>query len=227
MYTYSTGIFMQSGLTSQEALYGTIGLMILQTIFNASGSLLIDRCGRRPLLLWGNLGSILATTLLVLTTVLSQRGICPNCQYGSLAALLLFIMVFNLGSIAVPLVLPSEMFPKAATESAVTVSVGFLHGSATLIGIVFPFMQDAFKEWTFLFFSGVYGVCTIYLWFTLTETRGRTFEEIQCDLLKHHVKRPKYLPQESELKQRHAIAALNNKNWQRREPCSYKRNLGT
>lgn len=209
---------MQSGFTGQIAIYGTIGFMVLQTVFNALGSLLIDRCGRRHLLLWGNVACIIATSLRVLTTVVAQRGVCPNCQYGSLVVLLLFIMIFNLASISVPLILQSEMFPKAAKESAVTVSVGFLHGSATLVGIVFPFMQHAFKEWPFIFFSGAYGICTIYLWFTLIETKGRTFEEIQADLVKRHVKRPKYIPQQSELIQRHAIHGLDNKYWRSGNP---------
>lgn len=193
---------MQAGLTSQEALYGTIGLMALQLVFNALGALVIDRFGRRPLLLWGNWGCVLATALLTLTTVLAQRGTCPNCQYGSLAALFFFIIVFNLGPISVPLVLASEMFPKAAKESAVTISIGFLHGSSAIVGVLFPVMQSSFKEWTFLFFTGVYSVCTIYLWFALIETKGRTFEEIQRDILKHHIKRSKDTPQQSGLRQR-------------------------
>lgn len=174
---------MQSGLSAQEALYGTIGLMLLQLIFTGIGALLIDRNGRRKLLLGGNLACILAAALLVLTNALANHDLCANCRYGSLACLMFFIMVFNIGPGSVPLILPSEIFPKAAKTSAVNVALACMYGSSAIVSIAFPLMQAKMKEWTFTVFLGILFVCTVYLWLTLMETKGKTFEEIQMQIL--------------------------------------------
>ncbi|XP_055331762.1 LOW QUALITY PROTEIN: solute carrier family 2, facilitated glucose transporter member 3-like [Paramacrobiotus metropolitanus] len=182
VYTYSTAIFSSVGLARLQSMYGTIGLMFVQTMSGVSGMLLMDKAGRRKLLIAGNIGCTLAMVLLTVFSLLVNRGVCPQCQWGGLAAVLAFIILFGIGPASVPWVLTAEMFDKSSRSSAMTVVMACCHAAGGTVAAVFPLMMTSLDAWTFLVFAGIMTVFTVFFWWTVVETKGKTFSEIQAIL---------------------------------------------
>lgn len=181
VYPYSTAIFSSVGLLPSEALYGTAGVMALQICTTCAGMFLMDRAGRKFLLILGNIGCIVTCVVMVVFSSEVRQG-CHWCKYGGLACILVFIISYNIGPGIVPWVLPSEMFSKASRSSAVTVVSFCCHASTMLVTALYPLMQAGMDEWTFMPYAVALVIFTVYFWFGVIETKGKTFNEIQKDL---------------------------------------------
>ncbi|XP_055343826.1 solute carrier family 2, facilitated glucose transporter member 3-like [Paramacrobiotus metropolitanus] len=191
VYSYSTDIFRQCGLSREIAAYGTIALLILQMLFAILGSFLVDKAGRRTLLLVGLFGCMVTLSFMVLFAVLTKYGVCIGCQYGNLVALFLFIMFYTTGPASVPFVLVAEMFSLTSRQSAATLVMIFCQAVSAIVAAVFPVMQVNLMEWTFTVFAGIILALATYLATALVETKGKTFLEIQALLEKRYYSKMK------------------------------------
>ncbi|XP_055343860.1 solute carrier family 2, facilitated glucose transporter member 3-like isoform X2 [Paramacrobiotus metropolitanus] len=186
VYTYSSNIFRQCGLSKDVAAYGTIGLLGLQAASAVIGSLLMDKAGRKPLMLIGLFGCAMSLIAMVTFAALTSYRICVGCEYGNLAALFVFIMVYVCGPASVPFILPAEMFGLLTRQSATTLIMMLCQGVTAVVSAVFPVMQVYLSQWTFVIFAGVTLILAVILSLTLMETKGKTFLEIQASLEKRY-----------------------------------------
>ncbi|KAL4378902.1 hypothetical protein GQ457_02G035540 [Hibiscus cannabinus] len=157
---YLGSVFEQAGISSGLGLQVTACFQIPVSIF---GLLLMDRSGRRPLLLeLPNLKAI--TPFLALTGVL----------VGATA--------FTIGLAGIPWIIMSEIFPmnvKAPAGSLVTL----VHWSAAWITTYsLNFMMEWSSAGTFFVFAGISGLTVGFVAKLVPETKGRTLEEIQASI---------------------------------------------
>ncbi|XP_055329736.1 solute carrier family 2, facilitated glucose transporter member 3-like [Paramacrobiotus metropolitanus] len=178
VYPYSSAIFSSVGLPPLESLYGSIGVMGLQMLAIAAGMVLIDKAGRKVLLISGNIGCCVACIAMVTFSGLVQQN-CRWCPYGGLAALLTFIVSYNLGPGIVPWILPAEMFGKESRGAAMTLVSFACHASTMLVTALYPPMQAGMGHWTFLPYAIAAAAFIVYIWYDVLETKGRSFSEIQ------------------------------------------------
>lgn len=178
---YSTGLFDSAGMTKNQALYGSLGLMTAQILAVVTSMILMDRAGRRTLLLVGNTGCLLTTIFMVPLMIYSKEN-CSWCHLGSLASVMVFILAFNVGPCTVPWVLISELFPTSAKKSAMMVGSSCCHLGTLTVSFLFPLVQTAIGEWTFAIFATTTALSTVLTYFCVPETKGKSFERIQQDL---------------------------------------------
>ncbi|CAA2940090.1 probable LRR receptor-like serine threonine-kinase RKF3 [Olea europaea subsp. europaea] len=106
---YTSSIFESSGF---PANIGTIVYAILQVIITALGATLIDRAGRKPLLLVSAFGLVLGCLLTGSSYYLKEQGIAANAAPAlAVTGILVYIGAFSAGMGAVPWVVMSEIFP--------------------------------------------------------------------------------------------------------------------
>lgn len=173
---FAPRIFEWTGLGEEAALLKSVGIGITNLIFTFVGLWLIDRLGRRTLLVIGSLGYIAS---LALTSWAFQAGnfaIVPWCIFA-------FIAAHAVGQGAVIWVFISEIFPNRHRAEGQALG-SFTHWLfAALLTTYFPMMADAFAPaQVFLFFCAMMVLQLLWVHWMMPETRGVPLEEMQRKL---------------------------------------------
>ncbi|KAJ0078551.1 hypothetical protein Patl1_22730 [Pistacia atlantica] len=177
MVYYTSTIFEKSGFSTST---GTTAIAIIQLPATVVGVLLLDKAGRRPLLMISAGGMCLFCFLVGLAFCFQEiphmEKFTPNLVFISLLGLCVANAV---GMAGIPWVIMSEIFPinvKATAGSLVTL----INWSISwLMTYTFNFMLEWSCAGTFLIFSGVNLATVVFVENMVPETKGRTLEEIQ------------------------------------------------
>ncbi|QCI67850.1 sugar porter family MFS transporter [Phreatobacter stygius] len=175
---YAPRIFQSLGFSAgTAALAATFGLGLLNFAATLAALLLVDRVGRRPLLIVGS--AVMAVGLAaVVAAALS------DWPWVGLAGLGVYIMAFAMSLGALPYVLMAELFPSAIRETGIAVA----SATSWLFNMLVALTFLSLVEWIGL--AGVIGlflvVCLVAFGVCIRfvpETRGRSLEMIEQDVL--------------------------------------------
>ena len=171
---YAPEIFKNIGFGADSAMFQTVIIGTVNTIFTFVAIAFIDKYGRRTLLLWGISGMIIC---------LGGVGLMFHIELSSGPWLLLFILGFiasfamSLGPI--PWVLISEIFPTKFRGVAMSISILMVWIGVVLITQLTPILLEgiggAFTFWIFMFNAII---LIIFTYNMIPETKGKTLEEI-------------------------------------------------
>lgn len=170
---FAPRIFEMTGLGSQTALLQSIGIGITNLIFTFVGLWLIDRLGRRKLLLIGSFGYIASLGLTTWAFASGNVALVPVYIFA-------FIAAHAVGQGAVIWVFISEIFPNQ--QRAFGQSLGsFTHWFfAALLTLVFPLMAERLQpQIIFAIFLGMMIMQLIWVLLFVPETKGIPLEEMQ------------------------------------------------
>ncbi|XP_050274563.1 sugar transporter ERD6-like 5 isoform X2 [Quercus robur] len=168
---YTSSIFESAGFSSK---IGTILAAVVQILMTTLGVLLIDKCGRRPLLMISATGACLGCVLTGFSFFLQdlQRGkeLIPILV---LIGVLVYLGSFELGMGGIPWIIMSEIFP---------INIKGLAGSlVTLVSWTGSWVVSYTFNYLFEWSSAVIcGVGILFIGKIVPETKGRTLEEIQA-----------------------------------------------
>ncbi|HRQ49435.1 MAG TPA: sugar porter family MFS transporter [Agriterribacter sp.] len=173
---YAPRIFELSGLSNAESLFQSIIVGITMGISTIAGMILIDRTGRKKLLITGSLGMSLSLALVAMSFY--QGGHSGLMLLGYLIAYILF---FGFSTGAVIWVLIAEIFPNNVRGKGQSFG-SFTHWFfAALITFAFPLFAKGSGTGvghTFLFFALMMIVQAFVTWRYFPETKGKTLEQI-------------------------------------------------
>lgn len=175
---YAPTIFESAGAGLESALAQTVAIGGVNLIFTFVAINLVDRLGRKPLLLAGSVGMTISLTFLVFS-FLGDGG----AGYGVLFSILGYIASFAATHAAVMWVMVSEIFPNKYRGSAMSVAL-FLHWSSTyLVTQTFPWLL-ANKGGAFAFgiFAVIAALSFVFVWIFVPETKGKSLEQIEKEL---------------------------------------------
>jgi len=183
---YAPEILTKIGLGAKDSLLNSIAIGGTNLIFTFVGLYLIDRLGRKKLLLIGSLGYILS---------LSMVAVCFAFHTGPILLmffLLLFIAAHAIGQGAVIWVFISEIFPNKIRASGQSFGASVHWVCAAVITLITPVFLDnengIFKDnpWPiFAFFAGMMVLQLIWVITKVPETKGVSLEEIEAKLITH------------------------------------------
>ncbi|XP_022898121.1 sugar transporter ERD6-like 5 isoform X3 [Olea europaea var. sylvestris] len=173
---YASFIFSSAGFSSRA---GTTAMVFIQVPMTLLGVLLMDKSGRRLLLMVSAAGTCLGCFLIGLSFLLQDLQLWKSSPLLALGGVLVFTGFFSLGMGGIPWVIMSEIFPinvKGVAGSLVTVVNWF---GTWIISYSFNFLMQWSSEGTFFIFSAVGGFTILFVVKLVPETKGRTLEEIQ------------------------------------------------
>lgn len=173
---FAPRIFEWTGLGKSAALLQSVGIGVTNLVFTYIGLWLIDRVGRRTLLIIGSFGYIASLGLCAWAFSVESYQIVPVCIFA-------FIAAHAIGQGAVVWVFISEIFPNRnrATGQALGSSTHWLF--AALLTLAFPKMAEAFPPaLIFGFFCFMMVLQLLWVKMFVPETKGVPLEEIQAQL---------------------------------------------
>ena len=170
---FAPRIFELTGLEAKAALLQSIGIGVTNLIFTFVGLWLIDRLGRRMLLMIGAFGYIGSLGLTAWAFFSHHYGIVPGCIFA-------FIAAHAVGQGAVIWVFISEIFPNRHRAEGQTLGCSTHWVFAALLVTVFPAMVSAFAPgYIFLFFCGMMVLELVWVITMVPETKGVPLELMQ------------------------------------------------
>ena len=169
---FAPRIFEMAGLGEKAAMLQSIGIGITNLMFTFVGLWLIDRLGRRTLLIIGSIGYILSLGLCAWAFATGVPWIVPWCLFA-------FIASHAIGQGAVIWVFIAEIFPDRfrATGQAIGCATHWI--MAALLTTVFPTLVTLFSPaMVFAFFCGMMVLQLVWVIAMVPETKGVPLEEL-------------------------------------------------
>ncbi|KAF9609420.1 hypothetical protein IFM89_016220 [Coptis chinensis] len=176
-------IFKKAGVTTKDKLLlATIGVGITKTLFILVATFLLDKVGRRRLLLTSVGGIIVALATLgsALTIVHHSEEKLLWALALSIASVYTFLAFFSIGLAPITWVYSSEIWPLRLRAQGASMGVAVNRLMNATISISFISLYERITiGGAFFMFTGVAIVAWIFFYFLLPETKGRTLEEIE------------------------------------------------
>ncbi|XP_048623597.1 probable polyol transporter 3 [Brassica napus] len=161
---YSPKIFEKAGVTSKDKLLlATVGVGLTKAVLIVIATFLLDKVGRRKLLLTSTGGMVFASTSLAIgLTMVHRFGRLVWALRLSIVSAYTFVAFFSIGLGPITWVYSSEIFPLRLRAQGASIGVATI----TMGGVFFMFAGIAVVAWWFFFFM-------------LPETKGVPLEEIE------------------------------------------------
>jgi SP family galactose:H+ symporter-like MFS transporter len=176
---YAPTIFEFAGFqSSAAAIFATIIVGLVNVSFTIIAIFLLDRLGRRKLLLLGLAG--MSGMLIMLGIVFFLPSLLN--QLGTLAAigLIVYVGFFAIGLGPVFWLLISEIYPLKVRGLAMSIVTEANWGSNLIIALTFlTLVQLLGRSGTFWLYAGVGILALIFTYAYVPETKGRTLEDIE------------------------------------------------
>ncbi len=175
---YAPRIFEMVGYAKNSALLQSLSVGSTLFVFTVLGLVLIDRVGRKKLLLVGSLGMAFFLGMVAKTVFTTTNGSIWMLLYLSG-----FIAFFSFSQGTVIWVFISEIFPNSVRAKGQTLG-SFTHWTAAvIISWMFPALaQSGTGGWAFSIFSVSMVLQFFIVWKFFPETKGKTLEQIQKEM---------------------------------------------
>jgi MFS transporter, SP family, arabinose:H+ symporter len=176
---YGPELFKTAGAGADQAFLSTVILGLVNLIATFGAIALIDRIGRKTLLIVGV--SVQVVALALVGTLYHMQG----NSFVLLGAIILFLIGFAASTGAVTWVIISEIFPTRLRGQAMGIAVLFLWGADYVVSQTFPMLIEEIGPANTFY---IYGLCAatglVFTILKVPETKGRTLEEIEHSWLK-------------------------------------------
>lgn len=181
---YTSDIFSSAGLTMNPKI-GTIITGIFQLIASLGGSLLIDKLGRKILLLISGAGMAVSLAIVGIFMMGIERGYMSSDtikKFGIIPviAVTAYLMFFALGYGPIPWIALAELLPPEVQGLLASIA-GFLCWCMTFfLTSIYSYVKTSIgSDSMFFIFAGVSTVGVVFVIFFAIETKGKSIEEIQ------------------------------------------------
>ncbi len=177
IFNYAEEVFAAAGYGISGTLFNIVLTGTVSLIFTIVSMFIVDRAGRRPLMLTGAGGLAIVYIIIAAGYYFNVKGI--YMVFWVVTA----ISIYGLTLAPITWVLLSEIFPNKIRGHAMSVATFALWFSCAVLTLTFPFLNKALGT------SGTFGVyatiCIIgffYILKNLPETKGKSLEQIEREL---------------------------------------------
>lgn len=181
---YAPEILEQAGLGGKESLFNSIAIGIVNLLFTIVGVRLLDKVGRRQLIIIGSIGYIFSLIMV---------GICFQMKLDSIVLLTficLFVASHAIGQGAVIWVFLSEIYPNRVRAYGQSWGTSTHWVFAALITLITPFFIDKAEGimrdnlWNiYYFFAAMMVLQLLWALFKMPETKGISLEALEKKLI--------------------------------------------
>lgn len=171
VFNYTPRIFQSIGVSQDNQLLQTVFIGVVNLIFTLLAMALVDKLGRKPLMLIGSAG------LCILYVIVVQMLAAGSTVVSWF--LLSSIGVYAISLAPVTWVLISEIFPNRVRGIAISVAVLSLWAAYFILVFTFPILFEKLGDKTFYIYSGICLLGFVFVYFKVKETKGKTLEELE------------------------------------------------
>ncbi|XP_071052478.1 solute carrier family 2, facilitated glucose transporter member 1-like [Onthophagus taurus] len=172
---YSTEIFKSSGLTIEAASYATLAIGFINVVMTVISLILVEKAGRKTLLLIGFGGMSIVTLLL---SIALQYHNVQAVSYLSIFLVVLFIILFATGPGSIPWFIVSELFNQSSRPTATSLAVTVNWIANFFVGIGFLPLKNIIGAHVFIIFTVILVLTVVFTYRKVPETKNKTMEEI-------------------------------------------------
>lgn len=178
LFNYAAEVYRSAGYGENDILVNIVITGTINLIFTVLAMLIVDRVGRRPMMLFGCIGIGLSHLL---------SGMAYRAGWHGSAVLVLTlsaIACYALTLAPVTWVLISEIFPNRVRSQAVSVAVSALWIASFALTYTFPLINRVLgSSGVFLGYGAICMLGAAFIFAFVPETTGRTLEEIEARVL--------------------------------------------
>ncbi len=188
IFYYSNVLWQAVGFSADDSAIFTVITSVINVLTTLIAIALIDKIGRKPLLLIGSTG--MAVTLVTMAVIFGQATLnadgTPSLPGASgtiaLIAANLFVVAFGMSWGPVVWVLLGEMFPNRIRAAALGLAAAGQWAANWLITVTFPGLREHLG-----LAYGFYGLCAVlsglFVWRWVMETKGVSLEDMHGEIL--------------------------------------------
>ena len=178
IFYYAQEIFSAAGYGVSAILFNIVITGTVNLIFTLIAIRLVDRLGRKPLMMAGSAGLAVTFGLIGASYAVHSRGV------HLLILVVLSMALYALSLAPVTWVLLSEIFPNRIRGTAMSVSTFSLWAACFVLTYTFPHLNKGLgPAGTFWIYAGISVLGFIFIRARLTETKGKTLERIEHELV--------------------------------------------
>lgn len=178
VFFYSSSIFSDAGISNPNL--ATLACGGVNVAATALAVYIIDRLGRRPLLLSGALGMLVSAAALTATLAAKASHPDSTALLGgvSIVFVLLFVAFFEIGLGPIPWCLAGEMLPEGPRSTIMAVGSAANWVFTTVVALTFPSVQTALGNYSFVPFCVFLALTFLFTFLMVPETRNRDPAEV-------------------------------------------------
>ncbi|KAL6293271.1 hypothetical protein ACE6H2_001413 [Prunus campanulata] len=177
---YASETFESAGVSSK---IGTIAYACLQVPITLVGALLMDKTGRRVLVMVSAAGMFVGCMLAGTSFSLKGQGLLLDwVPIIAVSGVLIYVAFFSIGMGAGPWVIMSEIFPIDIKGVGGSLVVLVNWSGAWIVSYTYNFLMRWSSPGTYFLYSAVCLLTILFVAKIVPETKGKTLEEIQASL---------------------------------------------
>ncbi|RID76569.1 hypothetical protein BRARA_B03534 [Brassica rapa] len=189
--SYTSTIFSKAGFS---VTIGSTLLGIFMVPKATIGLILVDKWGRRPLLLTSACGMSITCMFIGLAFTLQKMQLLPKLTpVLTFLCVTLYIASYAVGIGGLPWIIMSEIFPMNIKVTAGTLVTLASWSSSSIVTYAFNFLFEWSTQGTFYIFGAIGGAALIFIWLLVPETKGLSLEEIQTSLTRQAQRNKSYV----------------------------------
>jgi len=188
IFYYSNVLWQAVGFSADQSAVYTVITSVINVATTLIAIALIDKIGRKPLLLIGSSG--MAVTLITMSVIFANAALVdgkPSLTGApgviALIAANLFVVAFGMSWGPVVWVLLGEMFPNRIRAAALGLAAAGQWAANWLITVTFPGLRDHLG-----LAYGFYGLCAVlsflFVWRWVQETKGVSLEDMHGNIVR-------------------------------------------
>jgi SP family sugar porter-like MFS transporter len=178
IFNYAEEVFSAAGFGIDDILLNIVLTGAINLVFTFVAIFTVDRWGRRVLLLLGAAGLALLYIILGAGYAVGSQGV------SMLILVILAIGVYGMSLAPVVWVVIAEIFPNRIRGAAMSVSVSALWIACFILTVTFPFLNRGLGQaGTFWIYAAICIAGFLFIKLRVPETKGKTLEEIERDLV--------------------------------------------
>lgn len=179
VFNYAEEIFSAAGYGVSDTLFNIVITGSVNLVFTLVAMFTVDKWGRKKLMFFGSIGLAVNYILLGTAYYFELQGIAV------LILVLTAIAIYAMSLAPIVWVILSEIFPNRIRGAAMALATFALWVACFILTYTFPLLNASFgAAGTFWVYAGICLISFVFILFKLPETKGKSLEEIEKELVK-------------------------------------------
>ncbi|XP_076085140.1 solute carrier family 2, facilitated glucose transporter member 5-like [Mytilus galloprovincialis] len=184
--SYSSFMYKNAGVPAHTVEWVVCGTSLINMLTTIPAVPLMERLGRRPLLIYPM--SCMLVSFIVLTIFHNLQYVDHMESHHNIFAIIgiiamhTYVMGFALGLGPIPFFVVGEIFRQEPRSAAMSISLCFNWVCNFILMLVFRFMQKGLSGYVYLPFCAVLLLTIIFIVLVVPETKNRTFDDVAAEL---------------------------------------------